>query len=121
MNMLKIVSVACLIVVFSPSASCWAFRCGLGLVTTGDTKAQVLVTCGKPTLKEKSCENRQQYTSTDKYGKIKKSRKCGKKVDIWYYNCGDRDFIYALTFENNILKNETTEGRGKGKSNCRGK
>ena len=99
MNMLRIVSIACLIVVFSPSASCWAFRCGSGLVTTGDTKTQVLVTCGKPTSKEK----------------------LGKRMHIWHYNCGDGDFIYALTFENNILKNETTEGRGKGKSNCRGK
>jgi hypothetical protein len=111
----------CFIALFFTSADCWAFRCGSGLVSSGDTKTQVLVTCGKPTSKEKSCENRREYTTTDKYGKIKKGRKCAKTVDIWYYNCGDLDFIYALTFENNILKNETTEGRGKGKSDCRGK
>ncbi|MGD0021710.1 MAG: DUF2845 domain-containing protein [Smithellaceae bacterium] len=72
---------------------------GNRLYVNYDTKTQVLVTCGKPTSKEK----------------------IGKRVHIWHYNCGDGDFIYALTFENNILKNETTEGRGKGKSNCRGK
>jgi hypothetical protein len=121
MNMLKIVLTACLIVVFSPSTDCWAFRCGSGLVTTGDTKAQVLVTCGKPTSKEKACENSQEYTTAGKYGKIKKSRKCGKKVEIWHYNCGDLDFIYALTFKNGILIKETTEGRGKGSSDCGGK
>ena len=94
----------------------WAFRCGSGMVSSGDSKTQVLVTCGKPTSKEKSCENRQ-YTATNN----RNSRKCGKKLEIWYYNCGEGDFIYALTFENNILTDENTGGRGKGKSNCGGK
>ena len=94
----------------------WAFRCGSGLVSDGDSKPQELVTCGKPTSKEKSCENRQYTTTTNK-----NSRKCGKKLEIWHYNCGEGDFIYALTFENNILTDETTEGRGRGKSKCRGK
>jgi hypothetical protein len=98
-----------------------AFRCGTGLVSTGDSKTQVLVTCGKPTSKEKSCENSQQYTSVDKSGKIKKNKKCGKKLEVWHYNCGDSDFIYKLTFENYKLISETTEGRGKGKSDCLGK
>jgi hypothetical protein len=81
-------------------------------VSTGDTKAQALITCGKPTLKETSCSN----------GRIKKGKKCsGNKVEIWHYNCGNDDYIYALTFEDGKLTNETTEGRGKGKSHCRGK
>ncbi|MBN1364686.1 MAG: DUF2845 domain-containing protein [Syntrophaceae bacterium] len=98
-----------------------ALRCGLGLVTTGDTKMKVQMTCGKPTSKEKSCEQNQQYTSVGKNGKIKKNKKCGKKLEVWYYNCGDNDFIYKLTFENNKLIKEDTEGRGKGKSDCQGK
>ena len=93
-----------------------AFRCGSGVVSNGDSKTQVLVTCGKPTSKEKSCENRQYTTTTNK-----NSRKCGKKLEIWHYNCGEGDFIYALTFENNILTDETTEGRGNGTGNCAGK
>ena len=120
MIIIKVIFTSVIILLFSITNS-WAFRCGSGLVGNGDTKTQVLVTCGKPTSKEKSCENRREYTTTDKYGKIKKFRKCGKKVEIWHYNCGDGDFIYSLAFENNIVKNETTEGRGKGKSNCRGK
>jgi hypothetical protein len=99
----------------------WAFRCGSGLVSDGDSKTQVMITCGKPTSKEKSCENSQQYTSIDKHGKVKKHKKCGEKLEVWYYNCGDNDFIYKLTFENGKLTDETNEGRGKGKSNCRGK
>ena len=93
-----------------------AFRCGSGLVSDGDTKTQVLMTCGKPTSKEKSCENRQYTTTTNK-----NSRKCGKKLEVWYYNCGYNDFIYKLTFENGKLIGETNDGRGKGKSNCLGK
>ena len=98
-----------------------AFRCGSGVVSNGDSKTQVLVTCGKPTTKENSCENNQQYTTLSKHGKVKKHKKCGKKLEVWRYNCGEGDFIYALTFENNILTDETTEGRGRGKSDCRGK
>ncbi|MCE5210175.1 MAG: DUF2845 domain-containing protein [Deltaproteobacteria bacterium] len=88
-----------------------AFRCGNGLVGTGDTKAQVLNTCGKPTSQEKRCK--QSWTT--------KKQKCDKKVEVWYYNCGDNDFIYALTFENNTLTGENTEGRGSGRSGCMGK
>jgi hypothetical protein len=103
------------------TGSAWAFRCGSGLVGDGDSKTQVLVTCGKPTTKENSCENNQQYTTLSKHGKVKKHKKCGKKLEVWRYNCGEGDFIYALTFENGKLTDENTEGRGKGKSDCRGK
>ena len=106
---------------FLSAVNSLAFRCGSGLVSDGDSKTQVQVTCGKPTSKETSCENRQEYTKIDKSGKIKKYKKCGKKSDVWHYNCGDNDFIYKLTFENGILKKEDTEGRGKGKSDCLGK
>lgn len=101
--------------------NCWAFRCGSSLISSGDSKTKVLVTCGKPTSKENSCENQQEYTTTTKSGKIKKFKKCGKKVEVWHYNCGDNDFIYKLSFENGVLKKEDTEGRGKGKSDCLGK
>lgn len=99
----------------------WAFRCGTGLVSTGDSKTKVQLTCGNPTSKEKACENSQEYTTRSKTGKIKQTKKCGKKLDVWYYNCGDNDFIYKLTFENGILKKEDTEGRGHGKSDCQGR
>jgi len=98
-----------------------ALRCGTGLVTEGDSKSQVLATCGKPTSKEKSCENSQQYTTTNKYGKIKKVKKCGQKLETWLYNCGDNDFIYKLIFDDGKIINITTESRGSGKSDCQGK
>lgn len=107
MRMIKILLVG-LVLVFMLGANAFAFRCGNDLATSGDTRMKVLSTCGKPTHKEKSCEGRT-------------SKKCANPVEIWYYNCGDHDYIYALTFENGILKKESTQGQGKGKSDCRGK
>lgn len=120
MKIIKIGSL-CFIILCFFAVDCFAFRCGSGLVSFGDTKTRVLVTCGKPISKESSCTNSQVSTTTNKKGKIKKTKKCGIKGEVWHYNCGDEDFIYALTFENGKLTNETTEGRGKGKSYCRGK
>ena len=113
--------VLCFILSFFCAAESFAFRCGSGLVSTGDSKARVLVICGQPTSKATSCVNSQVLTTTTKKGKIKKTKKCGSKADVWHYNCGNDDFIYVLTFENGKLANETTDGRGKGKSDCLGK
>lgn len=99
----------------------FAFRCGSGLVTTGDSKTEVLLTCGKPSSKESSCEGRQTSTTINKNGTSSKHKKCSKKVETWHYNCGENDYIYALTFENGKMTDETTEGRGRGKSDCNGK
>ncbi len=111
---------SCFFLIFSAGETL-AFRCGLGLVSSGDSKSQVLLTCGKPTSKEKECENNQQYTTIGKSGKLKKHKKCGNKLEVWRYNCGDNDFIYKLTFDDGKVVDETTEGRGSGKSDCQGK
>ncbi len=126
------------------SGDCIAFRCGDGLVSTGDSKRTILQECGQPTSKEKSGAKKAagKWTSRETTDDNKtKSRKKNKKVnkeasssigskydkaakkgmERWYYNCGDNDFIYVLTFEGNILKKEDTEGYGKGKSDCKGK
>ena len=89
----------------------WPFRCGTGLVRSGYTKIQVLLTCGEPTSKEQICIEQHPDTGI-----------CINKGELWYYNCGDNDFFYALTFdENGILRKENTAGRGIGMSDCRGK
>lgn len=109
-----------LVMLLSFNTNGFGFRCGEGLVTSGDTKTQVMVTCGNPTSKEKACDENIVTSRTDKNGKAVKSKKCSKKLDVWYYNCGSNDYIYALTFEDNKLIRETTVGRGKGKSHCLG-
>ena len=92
---------------FLLTQNAFAFRCGSGLVTSGDAKVKVLETCGQPTSKEVICP--------------KKTYSCPNTVEIWYYNCGSNDYIYALTFEDGKLIKETTEGSGKGHSDCLGK
>jgi len=120
MKLISTLSIIFAVLIFSVSNAS-AFRCGSDLVASGDTKTQVLVTCGKPTTKETTCDGRETSTYVDKNGKVKKHKKCSRKVEVWRYNCGENSFIYALTFENGKMTDETTEGRGKGKSDCLGK
>ncbi|HPC85149.1 MAG TPA: DUF2845 domain-containing protein [Smithellaceae bacterium] len=94
-----------------------AFRCGSGMVSTGDSKARVLIVCGKPTAKEKQVDKNKTFKTAGK----KKIKKSAGRAEVWYYNCGSQDYIYALTFEDGILKKEDTEGKGSGKSDCLGK
>ncbi|HOC58915.1 MAG TPA: DUF2845 domain-containing protein [Smithellaceae bacterium] len=115
------ISVLCLVLSCFSVMEGYAFRCGSGLVTTGDKKINVSVACGIPTSKEKICPNIQTTVNKDKQGRISKSKKCAKKAEVWYYNCGENDYIYALTFEDGRLVKESTEGRGSGKSDCLGK
>jgi len=89
------------------AGECFAFRCGTGLVSTGDLKLKVLEICGKPSSKDVVCP--------------KRTRACRSTLEIWYYNCGASDYIYALTFEDGKLIKETTEGGGTGRSDCNGK
>jgi hypothetical protein len=110
-------------ILFLSFASCeaLAFHCGSGLVSEGDSKTQVMATCGKPTSKDKSCENSQEYTTINKHAKTKHVKKCSRKLETWIYNCGESDFVYKLTFDDGKIVNITDAGRGKGRSDCMGK
>ena len=95
----------------------FAFRCGDGLVGVGDSRAKVLMECGPPTMKETTA-----YKSKRNHPSGPGTRtETVKRVEKWYYNCGDNDFIYVLTFEGGTMIEEDTSGRGKGKSNCLGR
>jgi len=102
-----LLSVPVIVAIIFIALDCSALRCGDEIVSTGDSKARVLIKCGKPTYKEKIG--------------AKKSRRNKGGLEKWYYNCGKNDFIYALTFEKGILTNEETDGRGKGRSSCLGR
>lgn len=114
--------------ILSGSFECYAFRCGDGYVSVGDSKTKVLLECGKPTSKEKvrfkkGRHYRVNEREKEESGKTKRSylKEKKKPVEKWYYNCGGNDFIYVLTFEGGILKNEETGSYGKGKSDCKGR
>jgi hypothetical protein len=121
--------VAVFLTLLAPADS-QAFRCGSGLVVIGDRTGKVLIECGPPTLKEGA--------GTATAAKTKQTKKTGSKataapvepakrpgsagkVERWFYNCGEHDFLYVLTFEGGVLTKEETQGYGKGRSDCLGK
>lgn len=111
---------------FLPFLNAHAFRCGDEIVGTGDSKAKVLIKCGKPTYKERAAARKGQKTKGRRHTGGSDSHAYDKKVksgsmEKWSYNCGKGDFIYVLTFENGVVAREDTDGRGKGRSDCLGK
>jgi hypothetical protein len=106
-----------------------AFRCGSGLVNVGDSAGKVLIECGPPTSKEVvGATTKGKTTASSRQGKVKRGskgqetyRESSRKVERWFYNCGEHDFIYVLTFEGGVLEREQTEGYGRGASDCRGR
>ena len=116
------VAAAVLILTFSGGAE--AFRCGSGLVRVGDTTGKVLMECGPPTYKEGAgtkTKAKSSKTETEKGKSAKTSRGASRKVERWFYNCGESDFLYVLTFGGGVLEKEETQGYGKGKSDCAGR
>jgi hypothetical protein len=117
--------------ILSGSLESYAFRCGDGYVSVGDSKTKVLLECGKPTSKEKVRLKKGRHYRTGEREKDKKDKKDKTKstylkekkkpMEKWFYNCGENDFIYVLTFEGGILKKEETGSYGKGKSDCKGR
>jgi hypothetical protein len=107
------------------SLNAHAFRCGDEIVGTGDSKAKVLVKCGKPTYKEKAAKTGRKSKGgrhadgNESYAHNKRGKSGG--MEKWSYNCGKEDFIYVLTFENGVVVREDTDGRGRGRSECLGR
>lgn len=144
----KIVIASCVgLLLLTGHTDCDAFRCGDGFVSEGASKTRVLLECGQPTSKEKGgakketgkpakkgktgdkkAKRQKKDKKDNKYSKDSRSavraeydNVSKKRIEKWYYNCGDNDFLYVLTFEGGVLKKEETGGYGQGKSDCRGK
>ena len=88
-----------LLALFCPSgiSEAFALRCGHDVVTTGDTKLEVLKKCGEPMLEERHYEEFRKGVDTQ----IEK--RAGSVVDEWTYNFGPHDFLYYLRFVNGLL------------------
>jgi hypothetical protein len=120
---------AAVLLILAVPGDAQAFRCGSGLVKIGDTTGKVLIECGPPTYKEgagtkskvKSTKTTEKVKETAKAKERKSSRGTTRKVERWFYNCGEHDFIYVLSFTGGILEKEETQGYGKGKSDCLGR
>ena len=85
-----------------------ACRCGNKLVSTGDTKSEVLADCGPPAWAEARTEERIERIHGDDYydrGVLREPvySKVHVNVDEWFYNFGPTQFMQIFKFENGIL------------------
>lgn len=72
-----------------------AMRCGNRIVGEGDTKAEVLVKCGQPLLREYIGEDVEIEYGYGTYSK--------RIVEEWTYNFGPSKFMQILHFRGNKL------------------
>ncbi|MFC1863420.1 DUF2845 domain-containing protein [Thermodesulfobacteriota bacterium] len=98
------------------------WRCGNEVIKIGDTKSEVLLKCGPPTLNfEDSIETRGSYRK--KFSLDERDGTYYEKsqiVEEWTYNCGTARFIYILTFTGGRLNDIRSVGYGSGESDCDG-
>ena len=81
-----------------------AFRCSNDVFSWRSSSDELLNKCGEPYKKE--------YTSEYINGNI-------KSVEIWFYNCGQHDFIYAIYITDLKIIKEIIVKRGSGISQCK--
>ncbi len=102
-----LIPTAILFFLFTFSAANAGIRCGNDIISTGDTKTQVLIkikSCGE-ILEKDSYVRGTTYTSSKTYETTTQT-----KIDQWYTRINERGsyYCYPLTFENGKL---TTIGK----------
>jgi hypothetical protein len=87
------------------------FRCGAESVSIGDSRYTVQKICGKPSRSESVGQTSKEKKQKQPKGSTSKSY--SGKVQKLYYDRGYGDFVYALTFEKDILKKIEKSGRAR--------
>jgi hypothetical protein len=103
------------------------FRCGSAsrggthIVKTGESKADVLMKCGEPMMRDEAGSDTRGRFSTSTIYRGSQSTSFGRykestaRVELWYYNCGEGKFNRVLEFHGGILKFiHRSDQRGKG-------
>ena len=105
--------------VFSGSALGSTWRCGQDIISTGDSSAEVLLKCGKPTISEEGPSiTSGSFRKSLRDPRNGDSRSRGRfveghaRVEHWYYDRGMHDFIHKLTFIGGVLANIETLNYG---------
>jgi hypothetical protein len=88
-----------------------ALTCPDGIVSLGDTIAQVHIKCGDPTIWDQRIE---ETNHRDDEGQWYHS---SKTIDEWTYDFGSNRLIQTLIFKNGDLIKVTTGGYGRGATN----
>jgi hypothetical protein len=108
-----------LIVVSFSDVSAFGLRCGVDLVSIGDTTSEVIAKCGEPSKVEswevprrsRYYRHSLSYLNNRKYRESLYS-KGHTTIEKWTYNFGFHRFIRYLTFKNSKLKRITKGGYG---------
>ena len=86
--------------------SAYAFRCGGGLISTGDSKLILLKKCGEPSWVDRWAERTVDQPDTDFEHSITRIN------ERWIYNLGPNQFIRILTLRDGRVVHIETGGRG---------
>jgi len=97
----------------SAAESYAAMRCGNYLVAVGDTKLDVMMRCGPPTLAEPTAVvGAERYRLDGRVG-------IASTVELWHYNCGSGLLNKSLVFEGGVLRAVVAQRtRGMGSPRC---
>jgi hypothetical protein len=106
----------------------FAFQCGNRIVSTGDSKADVLIKCGEPTFKETTrVETTGTFGGTSQ-GPVRSGStgatvggsfsRTTTAVDAWTFNCGEGRLIQVLMFQGGKLYEIKSAGYGSGPNKC---
>ena len=90
----------------SPAEAANSMKCGTRLVTTGDTKAEVLARCGAPDWRDEWSEK-----IIEDFAGLNE-RRISVERERWIYNFGPQKFLRFLVFQNGRLVNITTGDHG---------
>jgi len=103
------------------SGSVWGstWRCSQDIISTGDSSAEVLLKCGKPTIAEEGPSiTSGSFRKSLRDSRSGDSRSRGRfveghvRVEHWYYDRGMHDFIHKLTFIGGVLADIETLNYG---------
>jgi len=95
-----------LTVLYSSSSVADSMRCGTRLVTTNDTKSEVLIRCGTPDWRDRWTEK-----LIEDFAGLHE-RRISMERERWIYNFGPQKFLRFLVFENGRLKTISTGSHG---------
>jgi len=103
---MKIICLVVIILLFGISlVQADSFRCGSRVVSTGETKIDVISKCGSPDYSE--------------MGSVFFSGSSAIAIETWHYNCGDGRFNYILKFKDGkLVEIKSTGTYGNGPQKC---
>jgi len=116
---MRYISIGLLLIFHLPASYADGMRCGNSLVSTGDTKAEVLIKCGEPLTRDviaieentEYAELALKYPMLYKHGLLKnkdgvvvgRESTVSQSIEQWTYHLGQGKFLRILYFEGGKL------------------